>query len=196
MAIANLKVDKTDVANQIYGTNTIGEPETYTVTSEANIDTIVQRTSSGTIKANDATTDNEVTSRAQVQALIATETLNRTEADTAIRNLIPTNISQLNNDLSYITNSQLATVAKTGSYNDLLNKPNLSEIESRLSILENSTPEIDTDGLATQEALNNVINNTTQIVGSKNNFMAGGAKEANGTGCISIGYNADTGFGG
>jgi hypothetical protein len=26
--------------------------------------------------------------------------------------------------------------------------------------------------------------------------MAGGAKEANGTGCISIGYNADTGFGG
>lgn len=38
---------------------------------------------------------------------------------------VPENTSDLNNDSGFVTTSDLATVATTGSYNDLLNKPTI-----------------------------------------------------------------------
>lgn len=49
---------------------------------------------------------------------------------TEIEGLIPTKTSELTNDSGYITSSSLATVATTGSYNDLTDKPTIPEAVS------------------------------------------------------------------
>lgn len=61
---------------------------------------------------------------------------------------IPTKLSDLENDVEFVKDSELKNVAKTGSYNDLTDKPEIPSIE----------------GLATEEYVNNHHDDTKQDV--------------------------------
>ena len=153
------KVSITDEANQIYGTNAIGEPDTYTISDNASVDTIAKRTSTGTLKINDATEINEAASYGQLQSLLIDETNARSQADTEIKALIPTKVSQLSNDSNYVIDSTLALVAKTGSYTDLTNLPDISGLESRINTIEDKP----FNDYIIQENFNKLINNETVL---------------------------------
>ena len=52
---------------------------------------------------------------------------------------IPTKTSDLTNDSGFITSSSLATVATTGSYNDLSDKPSIPTVPTKTSDLTNDS---------------------------------------------------------
>ena len=54
-------------------------------------------------------------------------------ANIASKSEIPTNTSQLTNDSNFVTSNSLATVATSGSYNDLTNKPTIPTTTSQLT---------------------------------------------------------------
>ena len=89
----------------------------------------------------------------------------------ALKTDIPTAVSQLSNDSGYLTQHQtVATVAKTGSYNDLSDKPTIPTVNNAtLTIQKNGT----SAGTFTANASANKTINIT--VPTDNNELANGA---------------------
>ncbi len=89
----------------------------------------------------------------------------------ALKTEIPTAVSQLTNDKGYLTTHQtVATVAKTGSYNDLTDKPTIPTVNNAtLTIQKNGT----SAGTFTANASANKTINIT--VPTDNNELANGA---------------------
>lgn len=89
----------------------------------------------------------------------------------ALKTEIPTKVSELTNDKGYLTTHQtVATVAKTGSYNDLTDKPTIPTVNNgTLTIQKNGT----TVKTFTANSSSNVTANIT--VPTNNNELTNGA---------------------
>lgn len=89
----------------------------------------------------------------------------------ALKTEIPTKVSELTNDKGYLTTHQtVATVAKTGSYNDLTDKPTIPTVNNAtLTIQKNGT----TVKTFTANSSSNVTANIT--VPTNNNELTNGA---------------------
>ena len=91
-----------------------------------------------TITNNEISVDtNVIATKSDIAQMVTTTELNDALDDYALKTEIPTDVSQLYNDAGYATetwvqnqgyatSSSLATVATSGNYNDLTNKPDLS----------------------------------------------------------------------
>ena len=90
-----------------------------------------------TITNNEISVDtNVIATKSDISSMVTTTQLNDALDDYALKTEIPTDVSQLYNDAGYATetwvqnqgyatSSSLATVATTGSYNDLTDKPSI-----------------------------------------------------------------------
>ena len=93
-----------------------------------------------TITNNEISVDtNVIATKSDIAQMVTTTQLNDALDDYALKTEIPTDVSQLYNDAGYATetwvqnqgyatSSSLATVATTGNYYDLTDKPNLLQI--------------------------------------------------------------------
>ena len=93
-----------------------------------------------------------------------------TITDKAVDVTVPTKTSELTNDSNYVVSTSLATVATSGSYNDLSNKPTIPTVNNAtLTIQKNGT----TVKTFTANASSNVTANIT--VPTNNNELTNGA---------------------
>lgn len=56
-----------------------------------------------------------------------------------VKAVIPKKTSELTNDSGYVKSSELANVAKSGSYNDLFNKPTIPTVPTNVSSFSNDS---------------------------------------------------------
>lgn len=82
---------------------------------------------------------------------------------------IPTKTSELTNDSGFVNSSSLATVATSGSYNDLTNKPT---IPTKTSDLTNDSNFVNTTQLATKQ--DTLVSGTNIATINGNNLLEGG----------------------
>ena len=97
--------------------------------------------SNGTISATQPTVNNATLTIQKNGTTVKTFTANASSNVTA-NITVPTKTSDITNDSNFVASGDLATVATSGSYNDLANKPTVPEIKKRTgaSTTTNITP--------------------------------------------------------
>ena len=88
------------------------------------------------------------------------------QLEVSLNAVIPTKTSDLFNDSGYVTSSSLATVATTGSYNDLTDKPSIPSTATSTST-STVTPTTGTFVTGTSTNTTNVVNSVTYTPSSE-----------------------------
>ena len=137
------KVDKTTSKSKLYGTDSSGVQTTYDISTNATANTIAYRAGSGTLTVGTPTSNYHATTKKYVddglsdkQETLVSGTNIKTINNTSLLGSgnIDTLPSQTGNSGKFLTTDgtdaswgSLATVATSGSYNDLTNKPSIPD---------------------------------------------------------------------
>ena len=85
-----------------------------------------------------------------------------TSGTVALTSDIPTTTSQLTNDSGFVTSTELATVATSGSYNDLTNKPTIPTTTGELTNDSGFITSAALSGYATTSDVSTAISSQTK----------------------------------
>ena len=88
--------------------------------------------------------DQKYATKTELSDYVQTSTLTTTLADYALSSEIPTTVAELTDASDYATVASLATVATSGSYNDLSNKPTIPTVNNATLTIKRNNTTVDT----------------------------------------------------
>lgn len=88
------------------------------------------QTTKGIVYPSNYNSDADIPVVTQIMAESIDTVLDNYYTEGQVDSKIPTKVSQLNNDLNFVKSSELSSVATSGNYNDLNNKPTIPDVNN------------------------------------------------------------------